>query len=1133
MKKFLCSVVFLIIYGLSFSQQIWFEGFETATFPPSGWNIINIAGTKTWELYTDYPHSGTKAARHDFDYGLHATALVTSPITLPNYGIPTLEFWSYMQLYGYEYGGVLVSTTSNNDINAFTEIKVLAGDEIILGDWIKINVPLDAYIGQTVYIAFLYSGTYANRWTLDDIAITHFASFVDMQATGITPKTGEYAYLPTNQQITVNLKNNGGAAASGFSLKLFQNDNLMATETFTGSIPSLGTAEYTFNATLNLSPTGTHTIKAVAEITGDQVPANNTATSTLTHLGCSLVTDFPFFEGFENNGGNLPPCWTQEYVAYPLNWQVLPNSTHTVNPDESFEGTYRAVFSGIGYDHVTKLITPPLNLTALGNPALKFHHVQRRDSYTLDSLKVYYKTAAQGEWKLLEKYTNEVFEWTERMISLPEPSGEYYIAFEGYYEFGNSVQIDNVIVGDFFDTDIEVKAITPVGTHLYLSSNQEITATIKNNGRSPVSGFNISLFRNGSWVATELFSDVIPGMDEVEYTFNATIDFSMSGRYAIKVLVELSGDEVAENDTLTVIVRNLICDALTFPHDEGMEEKVFPPYCWTTVGSGWKRVDYAAHSGISRAVHTWYEGSEGWLISPKFSLPANGNFMMEFWSSCYYSDYYSYSGVWVSTTNNNTASFIEVHELTPDEYPEDEWVKIEVPLNNYSGQNIYIAFKYRNFGGDSGHMWSIDDFNIYNLNSSIDAQLVAISAPPTLGVDLTDEELVTVQIKNNGNQSISNFPIQLKVDDTVITETYQGTIPSFYEGEYTFSQKFDFSNKQRIYKVTATVQVSGDENPDNNSKTKTVVNFSGEAAEIAGCQVFDDDRSTCTFVKFSTSNPGTITELHAYTDNMISAGAYSNGSLYFYTLNADSGIPEEFVQLKTHDFSLLANTPTTYEAADMTHDLITNTLYGIMHVSATQSRLVLVNPDNGNMTPIGNMGRYMFTLACNKLGELYGIDAAGNFCSVNKTTGAAEVIGSTGFIPYRFQSMTFNKEGRLFWAMYDHNLQGKLLEVHTSAGICYNYGALGNNAEIVMLYDPNAISSIKDLTGEKYSLFTWVEGDRLCVGGLNVGEPWRVYSIIGALVYQGVARNETASFKPNSHGFYIIQSGKKVVKAVY
>jgi hypothetical protein len=436
-------------------------------------------------------------------------------------------------------------------------------------------------------------------------------------------------------------------------------------------------------------------------------------------------------------------------------------------------------------------------------------------------------------------------------------------------------------------------------------------------------------------------------------------------------------------------------------------------------------------------------------------------------------------------------------------------------------------------------MWSIDDVNLFNMNTYIDAELVAISAPPEIGVDLSNEEVVTVQIKNNGNQSISNFLIKLDVNETIhITETFTGTIASMSEGEYTFSQKIDLSNMSQSYKITATVEVEGDEVVHNNSKTIMAVNFSGETAELFGYQIFDESWAAAyaprAFVKFSTVNPGVITELKPYAEKSISAGTYADGNLYFYTLDTNNGIPVDFIKLDANNFSLLAGTPTSYEAADMTIDPIENRMYGITHVSATESRLVTINFEEGAMTPVGNMGRYMFTLACNNLGEMYGIDAAGNFCTVNKTTGTTGIIGATGVTPYRSQSMSFNRKGRLFWTMFNDNEQGKLLEIHVNTGICYHFGILGNNAEIVMLYDPLTFSSTKDIVGNEYNpLITWVEGDNLYIGRLNIGETWSVYSVVGQLVHQGISYKETESFKPNVRGVYIILSGNRVVKGVY
>ncbi|MCL2436315.1 MAG: choice-of-anchor J domain-containing protein, partial [Lentimicrobiaceae bacterium] len=399
MKNLLFSAI-LFLYGLGCAQAQpitsfpWTEDFESATFPPAGWTILDISGTRTWEVETIYTHSGNRSAGHNWLAGsVQATALVTPAITLPSTGSPELDFWSRIQLMGYNNSSkVLISTTVNNNINAFTEVKTLSEDETTIAVWYNIVIPLDAYIGETIYIAFLYTADNGPRWFVDDVTVSHFDSYIDVQATNITPITGNYAMLSANEQVTVRLKNNGGAPASNFPVKLMHNGNVMHTETFTGSIPSMGESTYIFNSTLNLSAAGMHKIQAVANMPGDQVPANDTATAMVNHLGCSPITSFPYHEGFENNGNNLPPCWTQEFVAENYNWRVR-NATDVagipgMSPVEAFEGTYRAFFYTNGKDGaVTKLIMPPMDLTALSNPVLKFHHVQQQYAGDQDSLR--------------------------------------------------------------------------------------------------------------------------------------------------------------------------------------------------------------------------------------------------------------------------------------------------------------------------------------------------------------------------------------------------------------------------------------------------------------------------------------------------------------------------------------------------------------------------------------------------------------------------------------------------------------------------------------------------------------------------------------------------------------------------
>ena len=1074
---------FLFLLGFGYPQAIFVEDFESAAFPPLGWKIIHTSGTQTWTRSNIYYQSGSWSAFHDFATGgLQESALITPPITLPNYGTPTLEFGSRFWLVGFKYCGVLISTTHNTTLEAFTEIRKITAEEGATFNWLNISVPLDNYLGQTVYIAFLYSGNDGNRWFIDNVSIMHLASFVDIQPFGITPISGNYPLFSTNEQITVRLKNNGGAPASGFNLKLFDNGNLKITEPFTGSIPSGDETTYTFNTTLNLSAAGMHKVQVVTNLIGDQISANDTATSMLNNLGCNIVSTFPFFEGFENNGNNLPSCWTQEYVAKNFNWRVFNASSAqstTFEPKTAFEGDYKAVFYTNGKDGaITKLITPPMNITTMNNPVLKFHHIQKYYSGDQDSLKIYYKTSAHAPWVFLEKYTETLESWTERILPLPEPSTQYYIAFEAYAEYGASVQIDAITIDDYFEKDIAVMNITPKGVHVGLSNQEIITVTLKNNGRAPITGFDVSLYCNENIISNEIYPHTIPGLGEVNYTFNTKVDLSVSGYYSLTVVADLVGDEVPNNNELSVIVKNLVCDALTFPYDEGFEEETFPPHCWSKVGE-WKRTPYSAHNGMGRASHSWWDGLLGWLISPKFSLPANGDFILEFWSHVYDKKYFTYSGVWISTTNNNPSSFVEVLGLSGDLTPDEVWKRIEVPLSAYSGKDIYIAFKYTNSGGQSGHIWSIDDVNIFNLNNFIDAEVVEITAPPSLDMNMTNTEPITVKIKNNGGDKMNGFKLILECNGAVVaTENYTGYITSLATANYTFNTKLNLS-AAGTYSIKVTIVLEDDMNLSNNFKTKTVENrvcpavtsfpwygeFQGSSADgFDECWLnIDSDGDTKKW--FSLQANG---KYYAISE--------SHDAVYNFSLTPDNWFitpPLLLNQVCTLSYKV-GGANSEHFGAEKYSVLISK--IGVNLVGFTALRTETLYPSDYTESLIGVLSNYGVKTVKVPLNSF---------------------IGETVHIAFRH---------------WDCTSQDKLIITDINVG-----------KEL----------SVTDVSGDNNPLRACIYNDKLYIYRLNPGDDLNVYAVWGQLVHRSVVHNETENIKLNARGVYIVKSGNRIVKVIF
>lgn len=91
---------------------------------------------------------------------------------------------------------------------------------------------------------------------------------------------------------------------------------------------------------------------------------------------------------------------------------------------------------------------------------------------------------------------------------------------------------------------------------------------------------------------------------------------------------------------------------------------------------------------------------------------------------------------------------------------------------------------------------------------------------------LTNAETVEISIRNYGNDTQTNIPVQLRVDGNLIaSETFPGSITSGNTANYTFSQTVDLSNPGQTYSIEVRTNLAGDEFPANDPFTKNVTNL--------------------------------------------------------------------------------------------------------------------------------------------------------------------------------------------------------------------------------------------------------------------------------------------------------------------
>ena len=113
---------------------------------------------------------------------------------------------------------------------------------------------------------------------------------------------------------------------------------------------------------------------------------------------------------------------------------------------------------------------------------------------------------------------------------------------------------------------------------------------------------------------------------------------------------------------------------------------------------------------------------------------------------------------------------------------------------------------------------------------------------PNSGLDLTATEPITVKVKNNGLNSQTDIPVEVTWDGGSWSGVVPGTLATDETAEFTLPVTADLSAYGE-YGFEACTMLAGDENPDNDCKSKTVVNEAPslclEGLYTSGCSFGD------------------------------------------------------------------------------------------------------------------------------------------------------------------------------------------------------------------------------------------------------------------------------------------------------
>jgi len=200
-----------------------------------------------------------------------------------------------------------------------------------------------------------------------------------------------------------------------------------------------------------------------------------------------------------------------------------------------------------------------------------------------------------------------------------------------------------------------------------------------------------------------------------------------------------------------------------YPFTEDFEGSDDIPVGWTVYNlSGditWEITENNNHTpgGSKSALHFWAVGmQDGWLVTPQISMPTEGYFFLTFWNYNGDPAWYDKNSVLVSTGSPDPADNEYVEVWTVAEVA-DQWIMVAIDLEEYAGEDIYIAFRYE---GDYAHFWFVDDIS---LGEELNTDPIMVVTPEEVEQSVAQSGTSTNRI-NIHNEGLGSLTFDVEVE---------------------------------------------------------------------------------------------------------------------------------------------------------------------------------------------------------------------------------------------------------------------------------------------------------------------------------------------------------------------------------
>lgn len=196
------------------------------------------------------------------------------------------------------------------------------------------------------------------------------------------------------------------------------------------------------------------------------------------------ISSFPWTETFEDSS-TTRAGWTQIYEVNNMSWTFAtgPSTGGYIGGASSavaYEGTKFANYPGTSHDFdKTKLVSPPLNLSAVTSPSLSFYYRNPYWNPDQNWLRIFYRISATDPWVQLAEFHTNVPTWAPSG-DIFFPNTAYQIAIECETDYGYSTTVDSFVVTGALGVNQFLKSTisfypNPAENVLNFSSHETVT----------------------------------------------------------------------------------------------------------------------------------------------------------------------------------------------------------------------------------------------------------------------------------------------------------------------------------------------------------------------------------------------------------------------------------------------------------------------------------------------------------------------------------------------------------------------------------------------------------------------------------------------------------------------------------